>query len=117
MNETIALLKALLGSTIPVYWGAIPEGTVKPCVSVTEVSNSSTRVISGNKYGRNKVNRVTVYGTSAAQVADMLATIETLDNTSNDDFQRIFADYVLTEPKQPGAVLSRAFYDLTLYNR
>ena len=113
----IALLKTTLGSGITVYTGTVPEGVDKPCVSVSMVSNSDVRVIKGSKHGNNQVYRVTVFAPLESQIQSILDTLETLDNTVNDDFQRIFGQWILTESKQPGQVLARAFYDLTLYKR
>ena len=111
----IALLKTTLGSGITVYTGAIPEGVDKPCVQVGMVSNSDNRVIAGQKYGNTQVYRVTVFAPIQSQIQGILDTLETLDNTVNADFQRIFGQWILTEAKQPGQVLARAFYDLTVY--
>ena len=111
----IALLKTTLGSGIAVYTGTVPEGVDKPCVSVSMVSNSDVRVIAGQKYGNTQVYRVTVFAPIQSQIQGILDTLETLDNTVNADFQRIFGQWILTEAKQPGQVLARAFYDLTVY--
>ena len=113
----ISLLKTALGSGITVYTGAIPEGVDKPCVQVSMVSNSDNRVIAGQKYGNTQVYRVTVFAPIQSQIQGILDTLETLDNTVNADFQRIFGQWILTESKQPGQALARAFYDLTLYKR
>ena len=111
----IALLKTTLGSGITVYTGTVPEGVDKPCVSVSMVSNSDVRVIKGSKHGNTQVYRVTVFAPLESQIDTILDTLETLDNTKNADFQRIFGQWILTEAKQPGQVLARAFYDLTVY--
>lgn len=111
----IALLKTTLGSGITVYTGTVPEGVDKPCVQVSMVSNSDNRVIAGQKYGNTQVYRVTVFAPIQSQIQGILDTLETLDNTVNADFQRIFGQWILTEAKQPGQVLARAFYDLTVY--
>lgn len=113
----IALLKTTLGSGITVYSGTIPEGVTKPCVGVSMVSNSDVRVIKGSKHGNAQVYRVTIFAPTESQIDTILDTLETLDNTKNADFQRIFGQWILTESKQPGQVLGRAFYDLTLYKR
>ena len=111
----IALLKTTLGSGITVYTGAIPEGVDKPCVQVSMVSNSDNRVIAGQKYGNTQVYRMIVFAPIQSQIQGILDTLETLDNTVNADFQRIFGQWILTEAKQPGQELARAFYDLTVY--
>ena len=113
----IALLKTTLGSGITAYTGTVPAGVVKPCVGVSMVSNSDVRVIKGSKHGNTQVYRVTVFAPLESQIDTILDTLETLDNTVNDNFQRIFGQWILTESKQPGQVLARAFYDLTLYKR
>lgn len=111
----IDLLKNTLDPSITVYTGAIPEGVDKPCVQLSMVSNADNRVIAGQKYGNTQVYRVTVFAKEQGQIKDILDTLETLDNTKNADFQRIFGQWILTEAKQPGQVLARAFYDLTVY--
>ena len=111
----IALLKTTLCSGITVYTGAIPEGVDKPCVGVSMASNSDDRVLDGSKHGNTQVYRVTVFAPLQSQIQGILDTLETLDNTKNADFQRIFGQWILTEAKQPGQVLARAFYDLTVY--
>ena len=111
----ISLLKTTLGSGITVYTGTVPEGVDKPCVQVSMVSNTDNRVIAGQKYGNTQVYRVTVFAPIQSQIQGILDTLETLDNTKNADFQRIFGQWILTEAKQPGQVLARAFYDLTVY--
>ena len=113
----IALLKTTLGSDITVYTGTVPEGVTKPCVGVSMVANSDDRVLDGSKHGNAQTYRVTVFAPLESQIDTILDTLETLDNTVNADFQRIFGQWILTESKQPGQVLARAFYDLTLYKR
>lgn len=115
LDKVISLLKTTLGSGITVYSGVVPEGVVKPCVSVTMVSNADNRVIAGHKYGNTQVYRVNVFAPTIVEIEQILETLESLDNTLNEDFQRIFGQWILTESKQPGQALARAFYDLTLY--
>ena len=110
----IALLKTTLGLGV-VHTGAIPEGVSTPCVLVSMVSNANNRVIAGQKYGNVQVYRVTVFAPTLDVIQVFLDQLETLDNTKNADFQRIFGQWILTEAKQPGQVLARAFYDLTVY--
>ena len=115
LTEVIALLKLAFGVNASVYRNQIPEGITKPSVSVTEIANTTERVISGDKFGTKTTWRVNIYVNDDNDMPSLLAILETLDNTSNSDFQRIFSDYVLTETRQPNQKLTRAFYDLTLY--
>ncbi len=115
LEQVIALLRPLFDSEISIYSNILPEGTVKPALVVTEVANSSNRVLEGRKTGVQTVWRVTIYVRDDSELNALLDVLESLDNTSNNDFQRIFSQYVLTEARQPQEILTRAFYDLTLY--
>lgn len=114
IEEVIALLKAAF-PTLNVYRNFIPEGVTKPSLVVSELSNVSSRVLSGVKFGLISNWRVGVYVKDDAAMKPLLDILENLDDTSNNDFQKIFSDYVLTEARQPDQTLTRAFYDLTLY--
>lgn len=114
VNEVISLVKTAFPN-LTVYRNTIPEGTDKPAIVITEVSNTTKRVISGVKFGTATTWRVAIYVKNNSEMKPLLDIMEDLDNTSNNDFQRIFSDYVLTETKQSGAILTRAFYDLNLY--
>ena len=111
----MTLLNSVAPSGVAVYRNTIPEGTTKPCFSANELANTSSRVISGKKYGLISTWRVSVYVKNDSEMQALLDILENLDNTSNNDFQKIFSQYVLTETRQSGAKLTRAFYDLTLY--
>ena len=116
LTEVIFLLKGFFDPVnVTVYRNEIPEGILKPSVSVTEIANSSRRVLSGDKFGVFTTWRVNIYVSDDNDMPALLAILEALDNTSNSDFQRIFTDYVLTETRQPNQKLTRAFYDLNLY--
>jgi hypothetical protein len=115
LDEVISLLKLAFGVNATVYRDFVPEKTNKPSIIANELSNTSNRVLSGSKYGKIAVWRVSVYVTSNQDIEPLLEILESLDNTSNADFQRIFSDYVLTESKQPNQTKTRAFYDLKLY--
>ena len=110
----VALLKTVFTGK-SVYTQVPPEGTSYPCFQVTEISNDSTRVLAGSKSSNTSVVRVSIFVTDLSGLGAILASIENLDNTKNADFQRIYAQYVLTEPPGDGDVVTRAFYDLTLY--
>ncbi len=112
--QVIALLKNAFPDN-SVYQGVIPEGVTKPCLSVTEISNTTSRVLSGSKYGKVTIWRVSAHAENNTDLQALLDILEGLDNTVNADFQKILSDYVLTESRQPQQILIRAFYDLTLY--
>jgi hypothetical protein len=115
LDEVISLLKTAFGTSATVYRDFVPEKTSKPSILAIEVANTNSRVLSGKKYGRVATWRVSVYVSEGEDVKPLLVTLENLDNTSNDDFQKIYSNYVLTEAKQPGQTKTRSFYDLNLY--
>lgn len=115
LTEVISLLKLVFEPDTTVYRNEIPEGINKPSVSVTEIANTSKRVLSGDKFGIVTTWRVNIYVSDDNDMPALLAILESLDNTSNSNFQKILTDYVLTETRQPNQTLTRAFYDLTLY--
>lgn len=115
VTEIVALLKVAFGTQVTVYTDFVPEVTSKPSVLVTEIANTTSRVLSGTKFGTVTTWRVAVYTTDGDDLKSLLEILENLDNTSNNDFQRIFSDYVLTESKQPKQTRTRSFYDLNLY--
>lgn len=112
-TKVIALLKA--NFTEPVYSDNIPEGITKPALVVTELANTFSRVIECTKFGFISTWRVAVYVKDKTDMTALLEKLEELDNTSTTDFQKILTQYVLTETRQPGQILTRAFVDLTLY--
>jgi hypothetical protein len=115
LENVISLLKVAFGTNATVYRDFVPEKTTKPSVVANEISNTSSRVLSGTKYGPVAVWRVSVYVTEGQELKPLLEILESLDNTSNTDFQKIYSNYVLTEAKQPNQTKTRAFYDLNLY--
>lgn len=115
IDEVVSLLKIAFGTQVTVYTDFVPEKTSKPSVLVTEIANTSSRVLSGTKFGLVTTWRVAVYTTDGDDLQSLLEILEDLDDTSNNDFQRIFSDYVLTESKQPNQTKTRSFYDLNLY--
>lgn len=113
-RNIIPWLKTKL-TTIDIYNQAPPETCTKPCLQVTDVANNNDRTREGNKTKKSLVRRITIYAESDASLSSVLDSIEALDNTKDETFQRIFSQYVLTESRQPDVNYVRAFYDLTLY--
>jgi hypothetical protein len=115
LEEVILLLKTSFGTTATVYRDFVPEKTTKPSIVANEIANTSNRVLSGTKYGLIATWRVSVYVTEGQDLKPLLEILESLDNTSNTNFQKIYSNYVLTEARQPNQTKTRAFYDLNLY--
>jgi hypothetical protein len=116
-NETklIALLKANLSTTV--YSDLVPE-SVTEGVAISNVANPFGRILNGDKTQRSGVWRVTIVASSKARRDAIITELENLDNTSDNDFQRIYADLVNKEAKESEEQpVVRAFVDITLYPR
>lgn len=105
------------GLGITVYPDYIPQSKNLPAVSYTLVSNPSNRILNGGKSGGHSVYRLQLAADNATDLEVLENTIETLDNTSNVDFQRILVD-----PLEPVAQDSESVYhvtsvDIRLYER
>ena len=113
LSAVISLLKANLSADV--YSGEIPENQRSPAILVTNIANPHERVLSGRKVKKSSVWRLTVVAKLQSDVESILSSLESLDNTRNTDFQRIFTNLAMTEEgliKQP---FRRAFYDLIVY--
>lgn len=114
-RELLALLKSVLEPTYLVYSDVVPESDNNGAVAITNVANPTSRVLSGKKYGMVSTWRVTVIAPSKSVRQTIGDILETLDNTSNNDFNRVYVDLVNKEGKdtedQP---VVRSFYDITL---
>lgn len=115
IQPLITMLKTSL--TVPVYQDVIPEDVPLPAVAVSNIANLSSRVLAGKKVKPIYTYRVTASANSTAELQALLTELENLDNSSNNDFQRVLSQLVLREAKMPNEPVRRAFYDLTLYPR
>jgi len=112
-EHLIALLKsALVG--VEVYTGLIPESSAVPAVALYNVAYNNGRTLSGTKTKRWSAWRLTVVDT-VSHLQTTLDAIELLDNTVNTNFQRLFVNLTLKEPKAPTEPHQRAFIDLIVY--
>ncbi len=114
MIKIISLLKSVLG--VDVYTGEIPESQTNPAVLLQDLNHNYSRSISGRKTGMSSNWRITIVAKSQVDVESLLDKLEDLDNTSNNDFQRIFTNLVMREVGLNEQPYRRAFYDLTVYN-
>lgn len=108
------LVNALPGVTV--YDSFVPETETNPAVALTNVSlDNFTRVLEGEKTGKWQVWRVQVVAARTSDVESILRTLDTLDNTRNDDFQRVRVELVNLESRQPNQPYRRAFVDVIVY--
>lgn len=112
-EKLIAFFKANLNG-VGVFVGVIPESEPVPAIAIYNVAYNSGRVLSGDKTGRSANFRITLVDT-VERLQSTIDAIELLDNTVNSDFQKLFIDLSLKEPKAPTEPHQRAFFDLKVY--
>ncbi len=114
LQRVVSLLKTEL--SVPVYTGEIPEGQTAAAVLVQNVANPiKGRVLSGRKYGKSSVWRITVVAELQSDVESVLDLLEDMDGMSNSDFQMVFTSLVQSELGLNEEPYRRAFYDMTVY--
>ncbi len=113
-SDLISYLKASL--TVEVYSSVVPEQAVTPAVALSNVAFESDRVLSGDKTKRLSRWRVVVVA-KPNDLQSVIDELESIDNTSNDVFRKVFAQLQIIEDKDPIDVHQRAFVDITVYNK
>lgn len=108
------LVNALPGVTV--YDSFVPETEKNPAVALGNVAFNHGRVLEGEKTRKSSVWRVQVVALRTSDVESILATLDALDNTRNDDFQRIRVEVVNIESRQPNQPYRRAFVDVIVYD-
>lgn len=111
--QLIAVLKANLVG-VGVYSSVVPENAPVPAIAAHNVAFVSGRVLDGTKTGKWSQWRVTVVA-APASLQSVIDQLESLDNTVNTHFQRMFVDLTLIEPKISTEPYQRAFVDIKLY--
>ena len=93
MNDDIfySMLNSLLDCEV--YRGYIPESELLPAVSFVDIAHPFSRLLDGEKVSQFDTWRVTVLSTDSDQMKTIVNQLETLDNTSTDEFQRVFVIY------------------------
>lgn len=111
--ELVATLRTAF-TGVSIYSDFVPENEPMPAISYSNVTYLSGRVLSGRKTRRQTVWRVMLVSNDDDEVESMLGTILTLDNTSNEYFQRVFVEVVNREQKLPLEPTRRIFVDMTV---
>ena len=102
--------------TASVWSDYVPESETGPAISIINLANGgSDRDIAGTIAGNKTHWRLTVVSKSTTEVINIVKQLKKLDNAKTDVFQKVFVEYVLLEPKQPGQPYRRAFVDIKLY--
>lgn len=116
MNISTALISLFKTSLtdIGVWGGTIPENADVPAIAIYNVAFANDRVMSGEKTKRVSTWRITLVDT-VQNLQNSIDQIESVDNTVNDDFQRVYVELSLIEPKALTEPHQRAFFDITIY--
>lgn len=113
-------VRSLLVSALPgitVYSDFVPETETNPAVALTNVAfDEAGRVLEGEIVGKWSTWRVQVVASATSDVESIIEGLESVDNTKNADFQRIFVRVVNIESKAPNQPYRRAFVDVRVYN-
>lgn len=112
-------LRSLLTSTLPgvtVHSDFVPETELNPAVAYSNVAFNHNRVLEGEKVAKWSVWRVQVVADDTSSVESIIDSLETLDNTENEDFQKILVQTINIEAKEPNQTYRRAFVDVSVYN-
>lgn len=114
------LLIALLDDNLScnVYPDIVPEQETATAVAISNVSNPIYRKLSGDKTRRVAIWRVTIIAISRYDRDNIITELENMDNTSDNNFQKIYTELVNKESKESEEQpVVRAFVDITLYLR
>lgn len=100
-----------------VYSDFVPETETNPAVALINVAyDNAGRVLEGEKVGHWSTWRVQVVASATSDVESIIELLESLDNTKNNDFQKVFVQLVNIESRQPNQPYRRAFVDVRVYN-
>lgn len=112
IKNITTLLKTITG--LRVYSTDIPEEAPRPAVTFANIAYQNDRVLGGERTKRVSNWRITV-SDSVVNLQDTIDKLESLDNTNNEHYQRIFVTLTFIEPKAQTEPYQRAFLDLTVY--
>ena len=113
-NQIISVLESHTG--FQCYLDEVPNSVTLPALAITSLAGEgplTSRVISGKKTGKTSEHRISLICNTMSQLANLVNSIELLDNTDNEYFQKIRVDLSSREPRQEGSNVVRAFYNLT----
>lgn len=115
--EIISFLESATG--FECFLDVVPDSVMLPALALTSIDNNqqTTRVLSGKRTGRTSDHRISLICNTMNELNDLVNSIELLDNTANDYFQRITVDLSNIEARTIGSNVVRAFYNLTVIKK
>ena len=100
---------------VSVYPDEVPEGEDTPAISFVNIGYVDDRMLSGAKSGHVQSWRITIVAGRLSKLKPIINSLESLDNTKNSDFSKIYVTLSSIEAKDFDAIHRRAFIDLTTY--
>jgi hypothetical protein len=114
------LVIQLVKSVVPgykVYNNFVPENK-SPALAVSNITYSNSgRRLSGKAFGKGSIHRISVVTKTDAESKDIVNKVLLLDNTTTDDFQRVYVEVTSVEPFEMSTPLRRVFIELTVKNK
>lgn len=113
-KQITSLLKNTV--SVAVYADYVPEDLV-PGIAFNSIGYTNTRNLEGNASGNRSFHRVQVVTNTDEEMENIVNELLTLDNTNNDDFQKIYIELSSLEPISMSTPYIRCFLNLNVYNR
>mgnify|MGYP000625086044 CR=1 FL=1 len=112
-----ALILDTLNNDIKVYPDYVPERKPLPAITYTHIANNSDRRLDGDKTGGRDSYRIRVISESRSEGDAIIDQLQSMDNTSNDNFKNIFVLTVTDNIADPDDRTFMAFVDIQVFNR
>ena len=94
-----------------VYRDFVPEGVNLPAISFVDITHAFSRILDGSKTNKYCTWRLSLICENSEDMGTLVNQIETIDNTSTDEFQRIFVIYRNSDPQSD---IDQGFYRSTI---
>jgi|TARA_R110000764_G_scaffold231623_2_gene323328 hypothetical protein len=111
MNDEKVYSLLSSSASCDVYRDFIPEGATLPAISFVDITHAFSRVLDGSKTNKFDTWRLSLVCENSTDMSALVNEIETIDNTSTDEFQRIFVIYKNSDPQSD---VDQGFYRSTI---
>lgn len=111
----VELIESAIGD-IQLWVDTVPEEEEIPALTYTHITDGGTRLLNGKMTGTWDTWRVRVVGKNRADSDDVIAMLKALDNTSNDNFQRVTIRSIQAVPSQPEDIYVSSLLDFKTFD-
>lgn len=115
IEDVMSFLKPRL--SFEVYNSLVPESETNVAAAVYNITHSRNRDITGVQTDKISFWRLVLVTPSPAVISSAVSEVESLDNSRDNLFQKVYSEIVNTEPFDQGSLIQRTFFDLTFYER